>query len=68
MTIPALVTKQGRGGLRNGVSQSRVLSAVPPTSSDALAYLSIILTVLNSSLAPKPIKEILLAAATRPPG
>lgn len=68
VTIPALVTKQGRGGLRNGVSQSRVLSAVPPTSSDALAYLSIILTVLNSSLAPKPIKEILLAAATRPPG
>lgn len=68
VTIPAQVTKQGRGGLRNGLSQSRGLSAVPPTSSDALAYLSIILPVLNSSLAPKPIKENLPAAATRPPG
>ena len=49
-------------------SHSRVLSVVPPTSSEALAFLSIILTVLNSSLAPKPIKESLLAAASRPPG
>ena len=68
MTISDPVTKQGCGGLRNGLSQSRVLSAVPHTCSDALAYLSIILPVLNSSLAPKPIKENLPAAATRPPG